>query len=160
MTHPGRECSNTPGPGWPQRGDGPAGKSPPHHHQLMLHQASRAGRSPNTPLQRSCQANPWLHHGPRLLHSQATAALSFLCRSVYSCQHPPSLLALGTAAMCSITLPRLPHAQSKNSRGIVPGCRRHDLRPMCNVLQRCLFSSVGNPQNRDTQTHLICSKNY
>lgn len=155
-----RECLDTPGPGWPQRGDGPAGKPTPHSHHLMLHKASRGGRSPNKLFHRSCQTCPRLHHGPRLLHSQATAALSLLCRSVYSCQHPPSLLALETAPKCSITLPRLLHAQSKNSRGILPGCHRHDLRPMCNLLQRCLFSSVGNPQTRDTQTHLIGSKNY
>lgn len=136
----------------------PAGKSTPHSHYLMLHEASRGRRPPSTFFQRSCQTCLWLHHGPGPLHSQATAALSFLWCSVYSCQHPPSLLALETAPI--ITLPRLPHAQSKNSRGTLPGCRRHDLRTMCNLLQRCLFSSVGNPQNRDTQTHLICSKNY
>lgn len=121
----GREGPDTPGPGWPRRGDVPAEKTASHSHHLMLHEAFRERRSANSLFQRSCQTCPWLHHGPGLLRSQAAAVLSFLHRNVYSHQHPPPLLTSKVfpyAASLSPRAHRLPSAQSKRSSESLPGC--------------------------------------
>lgn len=142
----GREGPDAPGPAWPWREDALAEKSCPTAN-LMLHKASRERRSAKSLFQRSCQTCPWLHHSPGLFHSQATAALSFLHHNVYSHQHPPPRFTSGNAPMCSIAF-CLSSAACPLLRARVPArvCQpagRHDLRPVCNMLQRCLFSSGG-----------------
>lgn len=92
---------------------------------------------------------------------QALTLTSLPIPSASQCLFPPVLTISPHLEKCSqmqhhspLKLTACPPLRSRVPARVCQATFRHDLRPVCNMLQRCLFSSGENPQsNSDTGIH-------
>lgn len=164
----GREGPGAPGPTWPWKRRCACRK-------IMSHSQSDAPQSIQG--KEICKITfpkelPDLSMAPPQPWAFALTSRCCLILSARQCLFPPAPTTPPHLGKCSHVQHRSPLklATCPLLRASVPArvCQpagRHDFRPVCNMLQRCLFSSGGVESTeqlgyRDTQTRLMCSKNY